>query len=161
MEAGAPELSEEIVRGVIGKADVGGNELLVQDGCSEETRHLLFFRGIARNGKGVTQAREDNSGDTAFEWSVESEAAFLKSEDNIAMADFDAVIGRDGVDVLRIRGECIERGEKFAGREISGGASDRPRKQEKKRGGKESHQTSVVIFGMEEQGRGRGNLPAA
>lgn len=69
------------------------------------------------------------------------------------MANFDAIAGRGGVDVLRIERECVEGSEEFAGRKIGRGASDRPRKKEQQqRGGKESHKTSVVTFGMEEQG---------
>ncbi len=161
LEAGALELCEEIASGVIGKADISGDELLVKDGCAEETRHLLLFRRIVRNRKGVTQAGENDSGDAALEGSVESETAFLKREDSIAMADLDAIIGRDGVDVLRIRGECIEGSKNFTGRKIGREASNRPRKEKKKRGGKESHKTSVVIFGMKEQDRGRGARSAA
>ena len=74
--------------------------MLVQDGRPQETCHLLLFRGIAREGKRVTQTGEDKAGNTAFKWSVEGEASLLKSEDGIAMTDFDVVWSRDREDVL-------------------------------------------------------------
>ncbi|HMD85852.1 MAG TPA: hypothetical protein VKO18_14250 [Terriglobia bacterium] len=100
----------------------------------------------------MTEPRENKAGNAALERSVKGETAFLKGEDSIAMADFDAILGGYGVDILRIEGECVEGSEKLTGRKIGGGASDWPRKEKKERGGKESHQTSVVTFGMEEQG---------
>ena len=93
-------MRQEVLGGVIGEAHVGGDELLVQDGGPQETRHLLLFRGIAREGKSVTQTGEDKAGNAAFKWSVEGEATLLKSEDGIAMTDFDVVLSRDRVDAL-------------------------------------------------------------
>ena len=100
LEAGTPELCQEVLGGVIGEAHVGGNELLVQDGGPQETRHLLLFRGVAREGKSVAQTGEDKAGDAAFKGSVEGEATLLKREDGIAMTDFDVVLSRDRVDAL-------------------------------------------------------------
>lgn len=94
------ELCQEVLGGVIGETHVGGNELLVQHGSPEETRQLLFFRGIARKRKSVTQAREDKAGDAALKGSIECEAPRLKSEGDIAMTDFDVVWSGDRVDVL-------------------------------------------------------------
>ena len=94
------ELLQKVLSGVISEAHVGGEELLVENGGAEETRHLLLFRGIARKRKGVAQAGKDKAGDAAFKWGVESEASRLKGEDDIAMMDFDMVWRRDRVDVL-------------------------------------------------------------
>jgi len=74
--------------------------LLVQNGHPQESCHLLLFRGIAREGKRVTQTGEDEAGNAAFKWSVKGEASLLKSEDGIAMTDFDVVRSSDRVDVL-------------------------------------------------------------
>jgi len=116
-------LSQEVLGGVIGEAHEGGDELLVQHGSPQEPRHLLLFRGIARKRKGVTQTGEDKAGDAAFKWGVEGEASHLKGEDGIAMMNFNVVWGRNGVDVLCVKGEGVERSEKVAGREIGGVAS--------------------------------------
>ena len=94
------ELLQKVLSGVIGEAHEGGDELLVQHGGPQETRHLLLFRGIARERKGVAQTGKDKAGDAAFKWGVEGEASRLKGEDDIAMMNFDVVRSRDGVDVL-------------------------------------------------------------
>jgi hypothetical protein len=161
VKAGVLELSEEIAGGVIRKTNVGGDELLVKDRRAEKAGHLLLFRRIVRKGKDVTEPRKNESGDATFKRSIKGKTAFLKGEDNIAMTDFDAILGREGVNVLRIRGERVEGSENFTGRESSGRASDRPRKEKKERGGREFHQTSVVIFSMEEQGPDRESLQTA
>jgi len=93
-------LCQEVLGGVIGEAHEGGDELLVQHGGPQETRHLLLFCGIARERKGMTQTGEDKAGDAAFKWGVEGEASHLKGEDGIAMMDFDVVWSGDRIDVL-------------------------------------------------------------
>src|SRR5208283_1583867 len=100
LEAGVLKLRQEVLGGVISEAHEGGNKLLVQEGRAQETRHLLFFRGIARKGKSVTQTGEDKAGNAAFKWSVKGEASLLKSEDGIAMTDFDVIWSSNRVDVL-------------------------------------------------------------
>src|SRR5271157_2041955 len=100
LEAGALKLHQEVLGGVISEAHVGGDKLLVQEGCPQETCHLLLFRGIARKGKSVTQTGEDKAGNAAFKWSVKGEASLLKSEDGITMTDFDVVRSSDRIDVL-------------------------------------------------------------
>lgn len=129
-------MREEIAGGVIGKANIGGDELLIKDRRAEEAGHLLLFRRIVRKGKNMTEARKNKSGDATFERGIEGKTAFLKGEDDIAMTDFDAILGRDGVNVLRIRGERVEGSEKFTGRRPGGGTSDWPRKEKKERGGR-------------------------
>ncbi len=48
----------------------------------------------------MAQTGENKAGNAALKWSVEGEASLLKSEDGIAMMDFDVVRGRDREDVL-------------------------------------------------------------
>jgi len=136
LTAGALKLRQEDRGSVIGKAHVGGNELLVQNGGPQETRHLLLFRGVAREGQSVTQTGEDKAGNAAFKRSVEGEASLLKSEDHVSVTDFDVVLRRNLVDVLRIDGEGVERREDFAGRGICRAASGWPRNEKKQAGGK-------------------------
>jgi len=152
LKAGALKLRQEILGSVIGKAHVGGDELLVQEGRPQEMRHLLLLRGVARKGQSVTQAGKDKTGNAALKRGVEGEASYLKSEDRITVTDFNVIRSGDPVDVLRIEGEGVERSEKLAWRKIGGAASGWPRNEKKQTGGKKPHKKSVVIFGMKEQG---------
>lgn len=154
-------MCQEVLGGVIGEAYEGGDELLVQHGGPQETRHLLLFSGIARERKGMAQTGKDKAGDAAFKWGIEGETSHLKGEDDIAMMDFDVVWSRDRVDVLRIKGEGVERSEELAGRAIGGGARCWPRNEKKQAGGEELHRKSVVIFSIKEQGCGEWSFLAA
>jgi len=114
-------LREQLLSGVVGEAGVHGNEALVQDRSAQEARHLLALGGAARESQGVAKAGEDESGDVILERFEECELALIESQDGIAFVEFDAVGGRNLVDVLGIEMQAVEGNEDFAGRTICGG----------------------------------------
>jgi hypothetical protein len=157
-DTGVLELIEESLRRVGRKADIRGNELLVEDGRAEEARQLLFFDGIARKDQGVSESGEDKTSDSALERLKEGNLAIGEIESDVRLADLNVVPGRDGIDRLAVELQGIEssenlaRGGTCAGR--SGGSCSRSwwkeRNQQKKENerGTEPHNTSVVTFGM-------------
>lgn len=152
-------MAEELIRGVVGEAEVGGEELLIQNGCAKEIAHLLFFDGIAWQSQCVAAAGEDYAGDLAIERGKEGERTFVKREDGIASAELDAIGGGDVIDGRWIDAQRIQRIIEFVGCSL--------RRRGKRRREKtpqcdelrpNPHIRSVVTFGMEEQG-GRGRRP--
>ena len=93
VEIGGVELAEEIVGGVIGEADVGAEEFLVENRSAQKMRHLLFFHDLAWKGESMAAAGEDEAGDAAVDGSEESEFAFFEIDFHIAATKFDAVGG--------------------------------------------------------------------
>ena len=111
---GALQFAKHLLVGVIGEADVGGEKLLVKHGSAKESGELLFFDRISGKRQNVADAAEDESGDVALEGLEEGDLAVLERKDGIALADFDAILAGDGVDVLRVELEGNESGKKFA-----------------------------------------------
>jgi len=119
-DSGAIELVDQILGGVVGKASVDGNELLVQDRRSQETSHLLLFSGVARKGKGVANAGKNETGDAALEGLKERKFAVLKSDDQVTLAKFNSIRGRNGVDLFGVKTKAIEGRENIAGGGLRG-----------------------------------------
>lgn len=122
---GAFELAKQLLIGVIGEADVGGEKLLVKHGSPKESGKLLFFDRVAGERENVADAGKNESSDLPFEGLEEGDLAVLEGKDGIALADFDAIFAGDGIDVLRVEPERIERGKKFARRNIGSAANRR------------------------------------
>ena len=102
------ELSEEIIRGVIGEAHIGAEEFLVQNGSAEKVSHLLFFHRFARERQSVPAAGEDEAGDVSVKGSEKSEFAFFEVYFHIATAEFDAVGGGEFVSGRRIETQIVD-----------------------------------------------------
>ena len=137
-QAGALEFVQKILLRAVGEANVGGEKLLVENGSAEETRDLLLFHRIARQGYDVADAGKDEAGDAAFEGLEEGDFAVLKSQHGVGFAEFDAVFGGDSVDVLRIDREGVEGGEKFARGRIRCAGNRREKERQKPPGGDEA-----------------------
>ncbi len=154
LHGGLCKLGEEILGSVVGEAGVNGDKLFIENGSAEEAGHLLFFDLVSRECQGVADAGKDKTGDVAFEGLKEHEFSTLEGEDQIAMTELDAVGGGDGVNVIGIEAERVERSEDVTRRirRIKGRA-----KHEKngKEGGAKTHPLSVVTFGMRGQGSGK------
>jgi hypothetical protein len=174
IEAGSPERDELFIHGwsqtrafefaqkfllrTVGEAHVGGEKLLVEDGRSQETRDLLLFHRVARQRHDVANAGKDEAGDPAFEGLEEGDFAVLEGKDSVAFAELHAVLGGDGVDVLRIDRQGIQSGEKFARRRIRGTAYRRKKTPRNHQEEAKPHEKSVDTFGMKRQG-GRPDFP--
>ena len=99
--------------------------MLIEHGSAKESGKLLFFNRISGKRQHVADAAEDESGDVTFEGLEEGDLAVLKGKDGIALADFHAILAGYGIDVLRVELERIERGKKFARRNIGSTANRR------------------------------------
>src|ERR1700674_1145127 len=106
---GALELAEEIAGRIVGEAQVGGSEFLVQDGSAQKASHLLLFHGITREGEGVAPPGEDGPRDVAIKRSEKSQFTFVEREFDIAPAQRDAVRGFERIDGGGINTQRVQR----------------------------------------------------
>ncbi|MGB2636515.1 MAG: hypothetical protein WAM58_21475 [Candidatus Acidiferrum sp.] len=85
--------------------------MFIENGRTEEAGHLLFFDLVSREGQGVADPGKDKTGYAAVEGLKEHEFSALEGEDQIAMTELDAVSGGDGVNVIGIEAQRVERSE--------------------------------------------------
>ena len=111
LNGGLGELGKEILGSVVGEAGVNGDKLFIENGRTEEAGHLLFFDLVSREGQGVADPGKDKTGYAAVEGLKEHEFSALEGEDQIAMTELDAVSGGDGVNVIGIEAQRVERSE--------------------------------------------------
>ena len=156
LTAGTSELREKLLRGVVCEAHVDRDKLLVENGGAEKTGQLLLFDRIPREGKGVAESGEDHAGDAALERFVKGKLSLFEGEDDIGLTELNAVSGRDGVNLMRVKAKGIERGQQFAGsragRRAGAGHGKKTSNERSRSGQGETHTRSVVTFGMTEQG---------
>lgn len=160
-EGGAVEFVEDVLVGVVGEADVGGEKLLIEDGSAEEASDLLALDGIVGENEDVADAREDEAGDAAFEGFEESKLTVFEGEDGIGFAKLDAIFRSDGVDALGVDTQGVEGGEQVAGGGVSGLAGQGKEAGEEKEETAKTHGKSVDTFGMGEQGARTGGEGSA
>ena len=146
-----------LIRGVR-EAHVGGKKLLVENGRAQESRDLLLFHRVARQSNDVPDAGKDEAGDASFERLEEGNLSILKGQDGVGFSEFHAIFGGNRVDVLRINGQSIEGGEKFARGRIRCVANRRKKTPQNHQEETKPHEKSVVTFGMLGQG-GRRSVP--
>ena len=113
---------------------------------------MLLFGRLAGKRQGVADAGENETGDVALERLKEGEFAALKGDDEITLTKFNAVCGREGVNVFGIETERIERRKEVARGGIRGRVSRATQKEKDEQGGANTHVLSVVTFGMQGQG---------
>jgi hypothetical protein len=103
----------------------------------------------------VADAGENEAGDVALERHEKGEFAALKVDDQITLTKFNAVCGREGVNVFGIETERIERRKEVARGGIRGRVSRATQNEKDEQGGANAHVLhvlSVVTFGMQGQG---------
>jgi len=100
-------LSEQVLGSVIGEASVDGDELLVQNGGAEEASQLLLFGRVAGKGEAVAKTGKDEAGDAAVDRLKEGQLSLFEGEEEVALANFDAIRGGDREDVLRIKAQGV------------------------------------------------------
>jgi len=159
LQGGLAELRKQLLGGVVGEAGVDGDEALVKDRSAEEARQLLPFGGCVRKGQGVADTGEDEAGDMVLERLEESQFALIESQDSVAFVEFDAVGGRNFVDVLGIEVQRVEGGKDLAGRTVCGRGGSTHKECQQRKAQAKTHRRSVVIFGMAGQGDGKAPMP--
>jgi len=152
LKAGTIELRQEVLRGVVGEAHVNRDKLLVENGSTEKTGHLLLFDGVPRESQGVAESGEDNAGDAAFEGFKKGELSLFEGEYQVGLTQLNAVRGRDGVNLMRVKAKGIERVQKFTRRSTVRKTGCGHRKKAGSKSQEKTHTRSVVTFGMREQG---------
>lgn len=148
------ELMEEILRGVVGEAHITAEELLVQNGSVQETRHLLFFDQFARESQDVAASGEDETGDLAVAGGEKGKFAFFEIELDAATAEFDAIGGNNLIGGGRIEAESVQSVVELV-RRLIGRRTDCRCNQagQNRKCHPGPHTGSVVTFGIAEQGR--------
>ena len=135
---GALELGKQVLGSVVGEAEIAGVELLIENRSAKETGELLFFDGIARKREGVTDAGKNKAGDAALKRLEKSEFSLGEVQGDVGLVDFDAVLGGDGVDGLRIETKRIQGGDNIAGR-VRGGYPEGKKEKEQYEEGAKPH----------------------
>src|SRR4029077_10419312 len=100
------------------EAQVGGEELLIEDGCTQERRHLLFFDNRSWKNQRVAVACKDCARNAALEWSKEGDHAIFKGKFRVAAAQLDTVCGVDGVNGGGIETQGVQRVVELARRQV-------------------------------------------
>ncbi len=150
----AAELGKDVLGGVVGEAGVDGDELLVEDRGAEEKGHLLLFGRVTRNRQSVSDAGENEAGDAAFEGLKESELSAFEGDDQIALANFNTITGRESVNVFGIEAKPVQGSKNIPGGRIRGSESRTAEKKQNKQDAANAHPLSVVTFGIWGQGGG-------
>ena len=165
VNAGMLQLLDQTVSGIGCEAHIHGEELLIKDRGAQESGQLLFFDGIARKNQSVPESGKDKTSDATFEGLKESDFAFGEVESDVRLANLNAVLGRDGINSLAVELKSIKSRENLTRSgtgpgQIGGNCargwrkeSDQQKECHERRA--EPHNTSVVTFGISEQGHAK------
>ena len=157
-QAGALEFAEKLLFRAVRESHVGGEKLLVENGRPEESRDLLFFHRVARQRHHMPDTGKNEAGDAAFKGLEEGDLPVLEGQHGVGFPEFDAVLGGNRVDVLRIDRQGIEGRKELARGRIRCAADRREKNPENHQEETKPHEKSVDTFGMGEQG-GRRTSP--
>ena len=156
-EACGVELAEQVVERGVGEADVGADEVLVEDGGAEEARELLLFGDFTREREDVAATGEDGAVDAAVEGRKENELAFVEGDFCVAAAEGDVMGGLDLINGSGVEAEIVEGVVEIVGWMRGGGLWEGScgcggRLDRRKSAAASLIEESVVIFGVAEQG---------
>lgn len=147
------ELAKEFDWGIVGEAEIGGDDVLVEDRSTKEQIHLLLLNGFARKSQDMAATGEDGAGNLSVERRKKSQSAFFQGEHGVAAAQLDAIVGNDMVEGGRVDAQCVDGIIQF----VRGPIGRRENRRRQKTPQREEphpcpHIQSVVTFGMGEQG---------
>ncbi len=152
-ETSFAKLKEQLIGRSICEAKVGAAECFVENRRPEKAAHLLLFDGITRRGKHMAAAGENRSGDASMERREEGEGPFFQRNDRIAAAKLDALFRYETIDLGRIDSQPIDGVVQFVRRLLGRKNSCRHEQTpQRENSGPNPHASSVVRFGMGEQG---------
>ncbi len=99
-------MAEKIGGGVVGEAEIGARERLIEEWYAYEIYQRTALGGIARRGDDVGASGEDCAGDFAVDGSEKSQLAFDQGNIDGAAAHLDFV---DREDALGVRAQLVQR----------------------------------------------------